>query len=75
MYVRNTVHLYELLERLKAQAVGLKSSSELRELLDAKKTARESPYSWLVFSFLAFITCILVCMVQVEGIHRDSHMY
>ncbi|CAK9051200.1 Uncharacterized protein SCF082_LOCUS28128 [Durusdinium trenchii] len=68
MYVRNTVHLYELLERLKAQAVGLKSSSELRELLDAKKTARESPYSWLVFSILGALQTLYQVRSRCPGL-------
>lgn len=49
MYVRNTVHLYEMLERLKAQAYH---KGRLRSLLDGTGTVKASPYSWLIFGVI-----------------------
>lgn len=54
MYVRNTVHLYETLERLKAQFEGCwqRKAGQLRRLLDGEGTRTESPYSWLVYGII-----------------------
>ncbi|CAE7394743.1 SKI2 [Symbiodinium sp. CCMP2456] len=65
MYVRNTVHLYEMLERLKAQASGA-GQGRLRALLDAKGTARESPYSWLVFSIVGALQTLYHARAAAE---------
>jgi len=52
MYVRNTVHLYELLDRMKAQAKTSTQGGRLRRLLDRKGTHSESPYSWLIYGII-----------------------
>jgi len=52
MYVRNTVHLYEMLDRLKAQSRNVTCAGRLRSLLDGMWTNVESPYSWLIYGVI-----------------------